>query len=68
MAWEDDIYIGHPMGWHTKEFHTVPPCDYMLLDTKESEKDPLFNIRMKNMPRQQLATRERIWENLNDKQ
>lgn len=64
MAWQDDVYIRYPMGWHTREFRSLAPCDYMYPSGQELEKDPLFNIRMKNAKKEEQF-REKIWEAIN---
>ncbi len=64
MAWQDDVYIHHPMGWHTTDFRSLAPSDYMYPNVQELEKDPLFNIRMKNAKKEEQF-REKIWEAIN---
>ena len=63
MAWQDDVYIRYPMGWHTTEFRSLAPSDYMYPSVQELEKD---RYRIKMIQKQERII-EKIWENLNDR-
>jgi|11_taG_2_1085331.scaffolds.fasta_scaffold04722_1 hypothetical protein len=64
MAWQDDVYIRYPMGWHTRDFRSLAPCDYMYPSGQELEKDRRFDYRIKTIQKEEQFRKE-IWEVIN---